>query len=344
MAATSQTKNPEEYIALCESLIHEKYAAARKAYADANNLDIKAMNELGHLVPSTKFFDPTQPHKVFLDDNPFIRWVPENMNEYLLPTSYRDDSMFKNSTFVGEKLLGAGLEFHSKLSLVHALIFKFLLARSFRVESAADRFLNMRTLCIENNLVWNMDDPDVQKGLSLGMFHFVPKIEAEENRPCVALLMRKLDWEKVTVPMMKKTWFFCVMTVCTWTPVSQTSGVIIFNNMKDVGLAQVKIEFQRWVAGAVQGCVPMRIHAAYIANEPWLVGNIMFPVFKQLLSEKLRSRLHAIGSDYSKLAALPKGCIPDEMGGKRVLDSNEVRAELLVEYDYRTYLQKKKDK
>eukprot|EP00672_Neobodo_designis_P002076 CAMPEP_0174855460 /NCGR_PEP_ID=MMETSP1114-20130205/33334_1 /TAXON_ID=312471 /ORGANISM="Neobodo designis, Strain CCAP 1951/1" /LENGTH=138 /DNA_ID=CAMNT_0016090201 /DNA_START=34 /DNA_END=450 /DNA_ORIENTATION=+ len=82
------------------------------------------------------------------------------------------------------------------------------------------------------------------------------------------------------------------MTAVTWTPTAQTAGVVLLNSLKDVGMAQLNNEFQNFMSQAVNQAMPARLARFFLANEPFIFGSMLWPLFKYTISEKLRSRRH----------------------------------------------------
>jgi hypothetical protein len=265
---------------------------------------------------------------VFADADPFHpSWLPAEAGaDWSLPVTYRDTTRFRDDAFVTEKLLGAHLDFHQSLNIHSALLLKFVLVRRLDVDSAATRFLCFRRLVIEHDLKFTFANHEVQHGLSSNAFHFVPVIEPISHRPCVALYLRRMNYERYSVKALKRAWFFGVMSAICWTPTTQTDGMLLTNSLKDVGLANLNGEFRNFISTAINHALPVRVGAAYLANEPFLFGSVLWPLFKNLLSKKIRSRVKVVGKNYQGvLADLPPQCVPIEMGGERPNDEAELQ-------------------
>ena len=210
------------------------------------------------------------------------------------------------------------------LTFAESLLIKFVVMRKGDAASAADRFLHCRKMVIENELTFVVDD-DVRAAASVGFMHVFPPSEATKNHPLIVVLPRRLDWSKITVKQAKKLWFCVVMLVANMSIEAQRSGVAVTNSMKDVGFANICMEFQKFLLTAVHKCVPFRVASGFIANQPFLFGSIVYPVMQNLLSEKLRSRMHVIGSKYHKAEAYfgTNEMLLVEMGGRLDVDNDK---------------------
>jgi hypothetical protein len=286
----------------CEELVAQAYRDTREQTADAM----------------------TNP--VFKNSNPFVgSWIPTaaSATALSLTPSWRHRGALADAAYRDGKLFGAAPEWLDTLAFAQQLVVKFLLCRDLDAKDAADRFLLFRSMVIENGLVFTADDVDVQLGLTLGVFHFDPVYDAE-GRPVVGVVVRKMDWEKMTLEQMKKCWFYCIMSVLHSTPVAQTHGMVLTNTMKDFGYSNMKPAFSKFLMNAVRKALPVRIHAAFVGNEGMLFGYVMWPLMKSGLSDKMRARVTVMGTDYSKAkAVLPLRCVPTEFDGERALPLDE---------------------
>ena len=265
---------------------------------------------------------------------PWSAWFPDAAADFGLPHTYRDVSRLRDAKIVREQIYGASLEVFKSLSSLDALLLKFLVLRRLDCETAATRFLAFRQLVIEHDLVWTCDHDDVQAGLKTNAFHFVPVMEPQAHRPVVAIFPRLVDYKTVDGKQVKRAWFYGMMTAATWTPTAQTAGIIILNSLKDVGMANMHSEFRSFLSQAINHAMPVRITRAFLSNEPFIFGSVLWPMFKYAMSEKIRSRMVVTGNDYKQiLAELPPRCVPEEMGGERPLDEAEL-ARLMKLYKF----------
>eukprot|EP00672_Neobodo_designis_P020656 CAMPEP_0174853196 /NCGR_PEP_ID=MMETSP1114-20130205/27445_1 /TAXON_ID=312471 /ORGANISM="Neobodo designis, Strain CCAP 1951/1" /LENGTH=322 /DNA_ID=CAMNT_0016087817 /DNA_START=43 /DNA_END=1011 /DNA_ORIENTATION=+ len=278
--------------------------------------------------------DDDKARKLFGPTDAWKSWFPEHAADFGLPHAYRDMSRLREQRFVEEHLYGASADVFRQLSSLDALLLKFLILRRLDSESAATRFLAFRTLVIEHDLVWSFSHTDVQAGLQSNAFHFVPVIEPQEHRPVVALFPRRIDYKTLEIQQVKRAWFFGMMTAVTWTPTAQTAGMVLLNSLKDVSMAQMNSEFRNFLSQAINRAMPARFARSFLANEPFIFGTVLWPLFKYAISEKIRSRMSVVGTNYELiLAALPPRCVPEEMGGERA-NGDEELARLMRLYKF----------
>ena len=81
-----------------------------------------------------------------------------------------------------------------------------------------------------------------------------------------AVIPRQMDWTKVKTPQMKKTWFYFVMLNLSLDFHAQEHGVTLTNSLIGIGYSNMKLDFQSFLAGAVQQCMPMKLHHIFMGN------------------------------------------------------------------------------
>ncbi|XP_026757330.1 clavesin-2-like [Galleria mellonella] len=113
-------------------------------------------------------------------------------------------------------------------------------------------------------------------------------------------------------------------------PKTQVSGVITILDMKGLTLAQIMQmtpSFAKMVIDWIQDCIPIRLKAVHIVNQPYLF-NMLFAIFKPFMREKLRSRIFFHGTDrQSLLSQIHADALRKRHGG--ILPDPEIPGEVV---------------
>eukprot|EP00756_Hemistasia_phaeocysticola_P039768 Hpha_TRINITY_DN16830_c4_g6::TRINITY_DN16830_c4_g6_i1::g.153708::m.153708 len=186
---------------------------------------------------------------------------------------------------------------------------KYVIARTGRLESAAERVLNLcEVLKGYPHLRITFDD-DIATGYSLGVINFFPvhrfpigdRSFSEEAAGCVGqfVRIRYLDWGKVSLEQMQKTFFFH-MFQATMCPVDdephplQRYGLFMHGSGVGAGPSNIKIKFHIFILKLISQCMPIRLRGALIFNAPFVLRNVAWPVMRQFLSAKMAERIRFV--------------------------------------------------
>ncbi|CAH2988927.1 unnamed protein product [Chilo suppressalis] len=114
-------------------------------------------------------------------------------------------------------------------------------------------------------------------------------------------------------------------------PRTQVCGVVTILDMRGLSFAQIMQftpSFAKMMVDWIQDCVPIRLKAVHVINQPYIF-NMLFAVFKPFLREKLRSRIHFHGSSKPALLAhIEESALRKRHGG--TLPEPDVPGELLI--------------
>lgn len=203
----------------------------------------------------------------------------------------------------------------------------------------------MRELVIGYKLSFTLDD-EIRDAMRLNAFHcFPPLMERHPGSPStpgapikhrrviVTVHPRLIDWSRVTLDAARKMWFFCIMNAVTHSFTAQTEGVLLQNSMEGFGVKNVCLAFQKFLASAMVKCIPCRISAGFIGNQPFVFGTMLWPLMKTILAKKIRDRMHILGTDFKPLHAelQDDDMILQELGGRLVV-TDETSAAAQIEY------------
>ncbi|XP_041980353.1 alpha-tocopherol transfer protein-like [Aricia agestis] len=121
-------------------------------------------------------------------------------------------------------------------------------------------------------------------------------------------------------------------------PRTQVCGVVVIMDMKGLTFSHI-MQFSPMFASAlldwIQDCIPIRLKAVHIVNQPYIF-RVLFAMFKPFLREKLRSRIFFHGSDkQSLLQHVDPASVMTRFGGSLPDDevSGEVMWEMLHHYE-----------
>ncbi|XP_077300345.1 alpha-tocopherol transfer protein [Arctopsyche grandis] len=105
-------------------------------------------------------------------------------------------------------------------------------------------------------------------------------------------------------------------------PKTQVGGVVVIFNMLGFSLShvvQITPSFAKMVVDWIQDCIPIRLKAIHIVNQPY-VFNMVFQIFKPFMREKLKQRLHFHGTNYDSLQKhVPKEALQPRFKGTMIM-------------------------
>jgi hypothetical protein len=197
----------------------------------------------------------------------------------------------------------------------------FLRLRNNDIESAAQRYVNFHTLISDYDLSRQLT-PSIAKVLRLGIFRIVG-VTDKFGRPVVYVIPRCIDFCVHSVADLQKAWFFAIMHVLQNYPNAQLKGVVVAGSATGMGYKHFSREFQTFVGTAINGCLPVRIGNVFMHNEHYIVTNVVFPVMKLVLKQKIVERIKFCGEDFSEIQSLvaPEHLLT-EFGGKLDWDTS----------------------
>ncbi|XP_071453852.1 alpha-tocopherol transfer protein-like [Hetaerina americana] len=109
-------------------------------------------------------------------------------------------------------------------------------------------------------------------------------------------------------------------------PKTQVAGALVLMDLDGLGLTHAyhfTPAFASRVVEWVQDCLPARLKAVHVVNQPYIF-NMIFALFKPFMREKLRSRIFLHGANKeSILAHIDADCLPVQYGGNMKLPNIE---------------------
>jgi hypothetical protein len=179
-------------------------------------------------------------------------------------------------------------------AVLRRFLHKFVIARSGRIESAAERVLKFAKLLDEFPHLTTNCDSDVLHALGLGWIECFPLRQCERLGGAVNCFVRYRDfnWDKVTPEQMQKAAFW-VLFLMMMMPnhAAQIHGVAFQLDMENCGPSNVKLQFEMFGMQLMAQCLPLRVKIFTAFNAPRFVRWLMFAPLKLILSSKIKERI-----------------------------------------------------
>ena len=100
---------------------------------------------------------------------------------------------------------------------------------------------------------------------------------------------------------------------------TQRRGIVMFSDGSEVGLRNMDPRVPKYLMGSVLPRLPVRVARIVMYNPPFIVGRVIFPIVRALMSRKVAARIALLPSaDHDALhAILPPAAISADYGGSR---------------------------
>ena len=98
-------------------------------------------------------------------------------------------------------------------------------------------------------------------------------------------------------------------------PAAQQLGVVIVQDMRGLSIRNISPAHFKFMAGKVLPRLPIRIGRAIIFNPPFVIGRVVLPIVRAVMSAKLKARFVVInGADFNALHQyIPAEGLPAEL-------------------------------
>jgi hypothetical protein len=228
------------------------------------------------------------------DDNPAIRMD----NGGFLPNNVVKDPTHQEDifSFLPNFALKPLTELIRSPKVLRKFLHKYVIARRGRLESAAERVLNLVKLIEQYPHLSIEYSLDVTKGLGLGCMECFPfkQCVREDGAVMIYIKFSRLDWSKINdnVELMEKTWFFLLFTIIMMpNHAAQTQGIVLQVDGEDCGPSNIKMAFEMFMLRLISQCLPVRMRGVYVYNAPRFIRWFVYPPVKLLLPEKINDRI-----------------------------------------------------
>lgn len=160
------------------------------------------------------------------------------------------------------------------------------------------------------------NDKKLQEQLRSNFIHLSP-VRLSSGAGLIYLSMKNHNPAIYSTADTIKCMHFFMITAMMEDKTLSANGFVILNNMTDVDLFNLDMNFPAAVSAAVGRSVPVRLLKIVLVNPPMLVRFIV-PILKTILPAKLVERLHVVSEvdELPDLIDLPcTACLPVDLGG-----------------------------
>lgn len=219
------------------------------------------------------------------------------------------------------------------------VLFRFALSRKFDVDAASRRYAKFCDAVREARVTDLYRLPKAADAVARTGCWFVPERTDRMGRPVLEVFVNRVDWTKFDVAAMKAACVYYAWLACTTDGyAAQETGIAAYFYLDGLSVSLVKREYCNFANALAQDALPMRVDACYVADPPFVVRALLWPIAKLALSNKIRDRVFWLNSKpdaahpraYQRLhEVLPPDLIPASNGGKLQFDPASEYARLL---------------
>ncbi|KAG8192971.1 hypothetical protein JTE90_028093 [Oedothorax gibbosus] len=221
-----------------------------------------------------------------------------------------------------------------------AFLLRFLRARKFDYNRSFSLLQNYYMMRVKNANMFKDFTPSSLKHVhQLNLQGFLP-VRDTEGRAVFVFRGGSWDPSQCSADDLFRANVICLEKQID-DPLTQINGVVAILDMKYLGFHHVRHfspSHALKIVSLVQDSFPARFKAVHIVNEPALF-DIILAVVKPLISEKIKKRIYAHGSNMQSLHEhIPSEILPSEYGGQLGPFDNTAFIQSLVETE-ETFLQ-----
>ena len=106
----------------------------------------------------------------------------------------------------------------------------------------------------------------------------------------------------------------------------QKLGAVVIGYPHHAKLSYVDRKLMKMNGESITGCIPVRMGALHVCHPPWFFSNVVFPIMKLVLPERMRKRIRVHSGSREKVLerlgklGLGREVLPSDIGGDVVLD------------------------
>ncbi|XP_075214506.1 alpha-tocopherol transfer protein-like isoform X2 [Lycorma delicatula] len=206
-------------------------------------------------------------------------------------------------------------------------LMKFLRAKEYNVESAFNQIKNYQSF-LSRHYTWREVQMDmITKALGSGTVNVLEQRDIKNRR---ILWFRAANWQPLDVSpdQLLQIGILCA-ELGVLEPSTQRSGLALIFDLKDFGLSHLRYitpSFARRMVFIMAECLPLKITAVHIVNEP-SPFSLLFSIYKKFLNEKISERIFFHGQSLSSLHEhIEPEILPVELGGTQLHDPKKYLA------------------
>lgn len=239
---------------------------------------------------------------------------------YTTDPKYTDDEleMFHKVEELRQKVLS---ELEDDIRTDDDFLMKFLRSKHYDVEGAFNKLKNYDSF-YRRHESWKEVHVDVTSHVfGDGVVNVLESRDALGRR---VLWFRSCNWQPSIVTPDQLLQAGALSSELTFLePGTQRAGLVIIYDMKDFGLSHLRSvtpSFARRMTFFMSECVPQKIEALHVINEP-TTFSVLYSLYKRFLDDRVKQRLHFHGADLSSLHEhVPVDILPVELGGEHTHD------------------------
>lgn len=166
---------------------------------------------------------------------------------------------------------------------------------------------------------------DDMVALRIGLGRVIPKTPDPGGRSCLFYDPSRQDKTKYSTESMSRVMWY-VLHEALEDETTQRKGIVIVAYPQHAKFSQLDRTLMRNVTSSIRGCIPVRLSAIHLCHPPSFF-QLVFPIIKFFLGERLRQRINVHGGSHEHVLnrleqkfGLTRDKLPTEIGGEVVLD------------------------
>eukprot|EP00039_Didymoeca_costata_P032628 m.38632 g.38632 ORF g.38632 m.38632 type:complete len:282 (+) comp9456_c0_seq4:64-909(+) len=204
-----------------------------------------------------------------------------------------------------------------------SFVLRFLRVQKFKVDKASELYLMYWKKREElfGNEILTFNSKIGRECMELAFLE-VPNCTDKWGRQVFVMRMARMDYTKMEDQYDVLKYFWIIMDYILQKESVQKLGMCLIQNAADGSRNNFNRHVVRKVLDSIQNYIPIRQAGIYICNPPWFFGTV-FKILKLFMKEKLRRRIHIIGTDVDALKDyFEDSSIPTDLSGQMDHDHN----------------------